>query len=615
MNWEHLKAFVWLRWRMSANLWRRGGALNAILTTIFVVAAIVIAIPLAIGCFVLGLYVIPKAEPYHLMFVSDGLVLGFLFFWMIGLITELQRTESLSLSKFLHLPVSLQGAFLINYVSSLLRLSIILFVPVMSGFALALIASRGAKMLLSVGLVATFLLMITAVTYQFQGWLGTLMSNPRRKRAVIMGITALFVLIAQVPNLINLVRPWGRRNSETQRIAQMQEELQALTREQQEQHFEPAELVRRQNEIIARFQSTRQQADLETLREVSQIARYVNAVLPIGWLPLGVAAAAEGNQLPAILGCLGMGAIGGASLWRAYRTTLLMYRGQFTAGTAAVAAKAPIRSPDAKPGRLLIEARIPGLSEPVAAIALGGFRSLLRAPEGRMMLLTPLILGFMFGTALVRGSHQVPVPWRPLVGLGGMGIVLFGLVQIMVNQFGFDRDGFRVYVLSAASRRDILMGKNLSFAPLALGLGGIVLIVIEIMCPLRLDHLLAMVPQYVAMYLLFCPVANLISIFAPVPIAAGSMKPASPKFLQILLQAVMVFCLFPIALLPTLFPLGLEVLVDYLGYRHGVPVCLLVSLAECGVIVLVYRACLNWQGGLLEAREKQILEVVTGRAA
>jgi len=231
------------------------------------------------------------------------------------------------------------------------------------------------------------------------------------------------------------------------------------------------------------------------------------------------------------------------------------------------------------------------------------------------MLLTPLILGFMFGTALVRGSNQVPVPWRPLIGLGGMGVVLFGLVQIMVNQFGFDRDGFRVFVLSAASRRDILMGKNLSFAPLALGLGGIVLLVIEVMCPLRIDHLLAMVPQYAAMFLLFCLVANLISIYAPVPIAAGSMKPASPKFLQILLQAVMVFSLFPIALLPTLVPLGLEVLVDYLGDRHGVPVCLLVSLAECGVIVLIYRLCLNWQGSLLEAREKQILEVVTGRAA
>ena len=47
--------------------------------------------------------------------------------------TELQRTEPLSLSKFLHLPVSVNGVFLINYLSSLLRLSLIIFVPVHAG--------------------------------------------------------------------------------------------------------------------------------------------------------------------------------------------------------------------------------------------------------------------------------------------------------------------------------------------------------------------------------------------------------------------------------------------------------------------------------------------------
>ena len=52
---------------------------------------------------------------------GTALIVGFLFFWSIGLLTELQRTEPLSLSKFLHLPVSVNGAFLINYLSSLLR--------------------------------------------------------------------------------------------------------------------------------------------------------------------------------------------------------------------------------------------------------------------------------------------------------------------------------------------------------------------------------------------------------------------------------------------------------------------------------------------------------------
>ena len=95
----------------------------------------------------LGLYVIPKAAPMHLMYAWDGLIVAFLFFWGIGLMTELQRTEPLSLSKFLHLPVSVNGAFLINYLSSLLRLSLIVFGPVMLGFSLALVFVKGIVLL------------------------------------------------------------------------------------------------------------------------------------------------------------------------------------------------------------------------------------------------------------------------------------------------------------------------------------------------------------------------------------------------------------------------------------------------------------------------------------
>ena len=46
-------------------------------------------------------------------------------------------------------------------------------------------------------LLAAFLLMVTALTYQFQGWLAALMSNPRRRRTVIMVMTVIFVLIVQ----------------------------------------------------------------------------------------------------------------------------------------------------------------------------------------------------------------------------------------------------------------------------------------------------------------------------------------------------------------------------------------------------------------------------------
>ena len=61
VNWQHLQAFVWLRWRLLVNQWRRAGAFNAVLMMIVAIGALLTAIPLFIGCFVLGLYAIPKA--------------------------------------------------------------------------------------------------------------------------------------------------------------------------------------------------------------------------------------------------------------------------------------------------------------------------------------------------------------------------------------------------------------------------------------------------------------------------------------------------------------------------------------------------------------------------
>ena len=42
------------------------------------------------------------------------------------------------------------------------------------------------------------------------------------------------------------------------------------------------------------------------LEQVEQTALLANMVLPVGWLPLGTMAAAEGNMLTPLLGFLGM---------------------------------------------------------------------------------------------------------------------------------------------------------------------------------------------------------------------------------------------------------------------------------------------------------------------
>jgi ABC-2 type transport system permease protein len=264
---------------------------------------------------------------------------------------------------------------------------------------------------------------------------------------------------------------------------------------------------------------------------------------------------------------------------------------------------------------LLLESRLPGLSEPTSAIALSGLRSLVRSPEAKMMLLTPVIMIPIFGSMLWRGRDNIPESVRPLVAFGGMLFVLLGMVQMMTNQFGFDRDGFRVFVLSPASRRDILLGKNLAFAPMALGMAAIVLVVVQILCPMRLDHFLTMLPQYLSMFLVFCILSNLVSIYAPAHVAAGSLRPANPKLTTILLQTVMIGMIFPLTQAVILMPLGIEFLLKYFGWGGGVPIFLVLSIVECALVVLIYYLSLIWQGELLQGREQRILECVTNRAA
>ena len=66
--------------------------------------------------------------------------------------------------------------------------------------------------------------------------------------------------------------------------------------------------------------------------------------------------------------------------------------------------------------------------------------------------------------------------------------------------------------LSPAPRRDILLGKNLAVAPLALLAGLMGLTVFAAACPLKISHLLAAVPQFVSMLLIVGIVTNPVSI-------------------------------------------------------------------------------------------------------
>src|SRR5262249_36992424 len=110
---------------------------------------------------------------------------------------------------------------------------------------------------------------------------------------------------------------------------------------------------------------------------------------------------------------------------------------------------------------------------------------------------------------------------------------------------------------------------------------------------------------------MFCLVMNLLSIYAPMHIAPGSLKPTNPKLLPILLQMLIMMCFFPLTQAPMLLPLGIEALLEWQGWAAGVPLCLVLTFVELAIVVALYRWILEWEGRLLQAREQKILESVT----
>jgi len=271
-------------------------------------------------------------------------------------------------------------------------------------------------------------------------------------------------------------------------------------------------------------------------------------------------------------------------------------------------ARKPVRT-----GVPFMELQFPRISEQASAVAVATFRSMMRAPEAKMVLISPIILLFFFGTSILRMSANPSEFARPLMASAVLLMILFGTSSLSLNQFAFDRSGFRNFVLSSASRRDILLGKNLAMSPVTLGLAVVALILLQYFFPMRIDHFIAVLAQMVTMFLLACLLANFLSIVNPTAVAAGSMRPAVKPSGKTILFMLLTFILFPTALAPSMIPLGLEYLFRLAGWYSGIPVFFLLSVVEVVGMVYLYSWMLSFEGRLLQSRELKILEIVAGR--
>ena len=627
---EQVTNFVWLRWRIQFNQLSKSSALGKVIAALMLVAFVMAAFAALATGTALGIF-LPRlmAREYYFL-LWNGLIAVTCIMWLFYLIADLQRSEAITFDRLLHLPISFSQVFAINYVSSWLGLHTLSLTGLGFGFIVGSAFSLGPIALLFFLPFIAFLIALTALTYQFQGWIATLMSNPRKRRAILIGLPFVLVALIQVPAIVI-----GRFSDRDERQAQVAEpepkppevvipetktpELdgEAVVASPESPTEDPTE-TKETNAIAEEMRRAEvQAASKAALDKLISRVRLANLVIPPLWLAGSIDSILAGNLHVLWLTPM-MLLVAWLSLRSNYRATMRFYKGETDARAATTSGRtkndlAMGKSDTARRSRW-IEFGLPGLHDETNAVLGLTWQSMLRAPEVKLYLLLPFITPFiLFGALQAWKIPQVDELKAGLVVVAS-AVTMLMAAGLISNQFGFDRTGFRAFVLSPIRRDRILLARNIAIAPFLLIQAGLLATAVSFYFGLPFDKLFCAVILTAAMLPTFCLLMNLMSILTPFALAAGSIQPQQLNFIP-LMTNMGLSMFMPIIVGFTLMPLGLEWLLDQaVVASRWFPFALLLSVPWVGFSFWLYAKVIPWQGKLLSRREQEILRVVTSKA-
>lgn len=165
--------------------------------------------------------------------------------------------------------------------------------------------------------------------------------------------------------------------------------------------------------------------------------------------------------------------------------------------------------------------RLPGLSAGASAVAIAQLRLALRTPRGRSILLSPLMLFAFFGFVMYRGSGSMdfgPFQFQSGVGLAAFSsfFCLMSVVPISMNQFAVDRAGLTMALLSPLTEMELLVGKAVGNALIAMAPSLLCFAAALMLFPGGSPALWATIPPgLISVYLIVAPVAAIASATFP----------------------------------------------------------------------------------------------------
>jgi len=563
IDWSRFWAVLRLGWKLSRRRWERQSPLLGGIAVVLMVLGVATAIGALFAAFLLGVAFLPGVSGMGVLYTWDVVLVGFLVAWLFGLLINVQLGgESITLTKLLHTPISPAGAFLLNFLGSLVRVSMVIFLSIMLGLTAASVVVFGPESLMLVPLVLAIVTMVGALTYQFQSWLARLIANKRRRSTVVAVAVLGFVVLANIPNILfNVVGP---------------------------------------------------QFDVVWEDRWTVIA---NLVFPPGWVALGAWTASQDQLWPCALAIIGLFGIAALSLRRSYGkmlASLALDEGSSDrARTLPPPRDAAASRKAAKPAELrdpnpLVERLVGRLPEQSRAVAWVSMRLWMRSPQGKLVILSPLfvvVLLFLVFPPMDMGGYL-----DYYLAMLMIGIVITMAFNLFANLFGQDGNGFRAVVIVGASPRNLILGKNLALAPFVLVIAGVAVGILQWISPLPLAHLLAHVVQVVILFLVGCLLGNSFSIRNPWPMSSTSvsMRNSSASMFLATILILIIYLLMP---LPPMLALAIERAVHEAGVV--IPVYLVFTILELALVYWIYGWILKGQGRLLEERIHRVLDRVT----
>jgi hypothetical protein len=230
---------------------------------------------------------------------------------------------------------------------------------------------------------------------------------------------------------------------------------------------------------------------------------------------------------------------------------------------------------------------LPGLSPGASAVALAQLRLALRTPRGRSILLSPVLMLFIFGYIMRRNVGGLELGMFTLqsgLGLASFGsfVCLMSTLPIAMNQFAVDRAGVTMALLSPLTDGEYLAGKAVGNALIAAPPALLCVLVSFVLFPGgSLASWVAIPLALLSTSLLVAPVAAIFSAIFPRVVDMNSIGRGSNAHG---LSGLLGMVAFVAAGAPSLL-----IAMGAAGWFHRPSLAPVLLLAWCGVTYLISR--------------------------